>query len=118
MLFRSTGSLDVETSGGNIIIKNSDAKLTASTSGGDIQVELKDNKGINLSTSGGNITVSLPKSISAQVDATTTGGDVSCDFAFAGKIKDGSMHGKINGGGNLIQVETSGGDIVINSIED
>ena len=112
-----TGSVDVETSGGNIIIKNSDARLSASTSGGDIRVELKDNKGLRLSTSGGNISVMLPKSISAEVDATTTGGDVSCDFSFQGKIKDGNMRGKINGGGNLIQAETSGGDIDIKSVE-
>ncbi len=110
-----SGTIDLQTSGGNIVIKNSDGKLSASTSGGDIRVDLKDNKGINLSTSGGSITVRLPRSVSAEVDASTTGGDVSCDFPFQGRIKDGSMRGKINGGGNLIQAETSGGDIIINS---
>ena len=111
------GSMDFESSGGDIDVKESDGKLRASTSGGNVRVALKDNKGIDLETSGGNLVVRLPKAISADVRAETTGGDVSCDFQFSGKLKDGSFDGKINGGGNLIRLETSGGDIIINSLE-
>ena len=112
-----TGVVDIETSGGDIIIEDSDAKLNASTSGGDIRVELKDNKGIDVSTSGGTIKITLPKTITADVDAETTGGEVNCDFEFSGKLKDGSLQGKINGGGLIIKAETSGGDIIINPID-
>jgi len=108
-----TGPLQMETSGGNIEIKNGDGKVRASTSGGNIHAYMKDNKGIDLSTSGGNIVVRVPKSITADVQAEASGGDVNCDLEYTGKIKDGSMKGKINGGGNLIRLETSGGDIVI-----
>jgi len=107
------GDMDVETSGGNITIRDSDGKLTASTSGGDIKVRLKDNKGIDLSTSGGSLTVTLPKNITGEVQASTTGGDVSCDLPFSGKIRHGTMNGTINGGGKLIKLETTGGDISI-----
>jgi hypothetical protein len=112
-----TGSIRMETSGGNIDIKDADGKVYASTSGGSIRLSARDNKGIDLSTSGGNVSVTLPKSISADVQAEATGGDVSCDFPFTGKLKEGELHGKINGGGMLIKLETSGGDIVINSTE-
>ncbi|MBI1808099.1 MAG: DUF4097 family beta strand repeat protein [Ignavibacteria bacterium] len=111
------GTIHMETSGGNIELKDSDGKLDASTSGGNIRVAMKDNKGIDLSTSGGNLVVRLPKSISAEVLAEATGGEVSCDFPFAGKLRDGSLRGTINGGGNPIKLETSGGDIVISSVE-
>lgn len=111
------GSMDFETSGGSIEVRESDGKLRASTSGGDVRVALRDNKGIDLETSGGNLIVKLPKSISGDISAETTGGDVSCDFQFSGKLREGSLRGKINGGGNIIKLETSGGDIVINSIE-
>lgn len=111
------GSMDFETSGGNIEVTDSDGKLRASTSGGDVHVTLKDNKGIDLETSGGNLVVQLPKTISAEISAETTGGDVNCDFQFSGKLREGSLKGKINGGGKLIKLETSGGDIVINSLE-
>jgi len=111
------GSMDFETSGGSIEVRESDGKLRASTSGGDVNVALKDNKGIDLETSGGNLVVRLPKTISAEISAETTGGDVNCDFQFSGKLREGSLKGKINGGGNLIKLETSGGDIVISSVE-
>ncbi len=112
-----SGNVHVETSGGNITFRRTDAKLYGETSGGDIRAELKDNKGIDLSTSGGNVVVTLPKTIAGDVDAETSGGDVTCDFQFSGKLKEGSFHGQINGGGQKIRLESSGGDIVIHSVE-
>lgn len=118
-----TGPVRMQTSGGNIELKNIDGKLNASTSGGNppsagnIYASAISNMGIDLSTSDGNITVELPKTITADVRAEASGGDVSCDLEFSGKIKDGSMKGKIGGGGNLIRLETSGGDIVITPLE-
>ena len=112
-----TGPVHLETSGGNIELRNCDGKIYASTSGGNIHAVLKDNKGVDLSTSGGNLTVRLPKSIAADVNAEASGGDVSCDFPVTGKLREGALHGKINGGGNIIRLETSGGDIVINTVE-
>ncbi len=111
------GNLSLETSGGNIEIRDSDGRLSASTSGGDITAHMKDNKGIDLSTSGGNVTVRIPKSTPADIKAETSGGDVSCDIPFNGKIKDGRMNGTINGGGNLIHLGTSGGDILISPVD-
>jgi DUF4097 and DUF4098 domain-containing protein YvlB len=108
------GILEVETSGGGIDMKGIDAKLDASTSGGNIDVSLNDNKGVSLETSGGEVRIHMPKTVMADVDAETTGGDVNCDLEYSGHIKDGSMRGKINGGGNMIHARSSGGDIVIN----
>ncbi|HLX12492.1 MAG TPA: DUF4097 family beta strand repeat-containing protein [Bacteroidota bacterium] len=110
-----TGIFDVETSGGNIDLMNVDAKLNASTSGGEIEVELVSNKGVSLSTSGGNVRVRMEKSLAADIEAETYGGDVNCDLEYSGKIKDGSMNGKLNGGGALIRAKTSGGDITFTS---
>lgn len=112
-----TGPLTVETSGGNIDLRGCDGKVHASTSGGDVRLVANDNKGIDLSTSGGNVTLRMPKSVGADVSAETTGGDVSCDFPINGKLRDGSLHGKINGGGNSVRLETSGGEIVISPAE-
>lgn len=111
------GPLRVQTSGGNIRLTGLDGKVHAETSGGDIRLDAKDNKGIDLSTSGGSVVVNLPKNISGNVRAETTGGDVSCDFPFQGKSKDGSLNGTINGGGEYIRLESSGGDIEIHSVD-
>jgi DUF4097 and DUF4098 domain-containing protein YvlB len=91
--------------------------MYASTSGGNIRASLKSNQGIELSTSGGNINVRVPATIKADVRAEASGGDVSCEREFSGKLKEGSMDGKINGGGNLIRLDTSGGDITIDSFD-
>jgi DUF4097 and DUF4098 domain-containing protein YvlB len=112
-----TGPLHMETSGGNIDVRECDGKLYASTSGGNIRASLKSNQGIDLSTSGGNIAIRIPSTITADVHAEASGGDVSCELEYSGKIKEGSMKGKINGGGNIIQLETSGGDITIDSYD-
>ncbi len=112
-----SGPFHCETSGGNIDLHEIDGNVYASTSGGNIIASLKDNKGVDLSTSGGNVSLRLPKSITADVNAEASGGDVSCDFPFSGTMREGKMHGKINGGGNPIRLETSGGDIVLNARE-
>ena len=110
------GTFDIETSGGDIRCRDIDAKLRATTSGGNIEVTLLSNKGANLGTSGGNVRIYLPKDVTADVDAESTGGDVSCEMDFNGKIKDGRMNGRINGGGSLISAHTSGGDITVSAV--
>lgn len=112
-----SGPLTVKTSGGNIDLRSCDGKIRASTSGGDVRLVANDNKGIDLSTSGGNVTLRMPKSIGADISAETSGGDVSCDFPVNGRHRDGSLHGTINGGGNSVRLETSGGEIVISPAE-
>ncbi len=112
-----SGPFYCETSGGNIDLRNLDGKVYASTSGGNITAALKDNKGVELSTSGGNVSVRLPKTIAADVNAEASGGDVSCSFPFSGTMREGELHGKINGGGNSIRLETSGGDIVLSELD-
>jgi hypothetical protein len=112
-----TGTLNVETSGGNIILRETLGKIYATTSGGDIRVDVKENKGVSLRTSGGNIVLRVPKSLAATIEAETSAGDVNCELDFSGKIKEGRMNGKINGGGNIVHLETSGGDIDIVSLD-
>jgi hypothetical protein len=107
------GALNVETSGGNIHLFNVDGSIVGSTSGGNINVSAVENKGMDLETSGGNVKVVVPSTIAATIDAETSGGDVECELDFSGRIKDGTMNGKINGGGNVMRLRASGGYILI-----
>lgn len=114
------GDVDVNTSGGNIVLSSIEGKMRAETSGGNITVRVKEsNKGISAETSGGNIDIMLPKNISATVDASTTGGEVRCDFPITmrGKLDESEIRGVINGGGNPIRAHTSGGNIWIRGIQ-
>jgi Toastrack DUF4097 len=113
---RVSGDVDVSTSGGNIRLSEIDGKVRAETSGGNVQVRLKGtNKGVYVETSGGDIELAMPKNSAADIDASTSGGDVTCDLpiTMTGKISENRIKGAINGGGATIHARTSGGDIRI-----
>jgi DUF4097 and DUF4098 domain-containing protein YvlB len=115
-----TGDVKVETSGGNIRMTDVEGKISAETSGGNVVVRVRSsNKGIFAETSGGDIDVALPKSVSATIDAETNGGSVSCDLPVttSGRITESRLCGTVNGGGPTIHAHTSGGDVRISCRE-
>ncbi len=115
---RTTGDIIVSTSGGDINLFVSDAKIIAETSGGDIKLEYSgENKGINLSTSGGDIDVKLPENFRASLELSTSGGDVSCSLKMSNIRKSSSskLVSDINGGGEKLSAHTSGGDVSVMS---
>lgn len=132
------GDVDAETSGGNVICEEIDGNVKGYTSGGDVEfigidgrvkggtsggnITVKvsgDNKGIDVETSGGDIDIFVKENIGADIDAETSGGSVDCDLPVTvrGKVRDSELHGKINGGGNPIRANTSGGSIRISTLK-
>ncbi|MGH8320100.1 MAG: DUF4097 family beta strand repeat-containing protein [Steroidobacteraceae bacterium] len=111
----STGDLDLRTSGGSIGLQNDDGSVRAHTSGGSIRAELRVNRGISLSTSGGSITLLLPQNTGASIDAETSGGSVTSDFPLSTTRVTGGdeLVGTIGSGGAPISLHTSGGSIHI-----
>jgi DUF4097 and DUF4098 domain-containing protein YvlB len=111
-----SGNIGVETSGGDIRLSAVEGRVSAETSGGDISIGLSgSNKGIVAETSGGDIDVITASTIQANLDASTSGGSVVCSLpiTLAGEIDESRVKGTLNGGGELIRVRTSGGDIRI-----
>lgn len=114
------GNTVAMTSGGNLDLSEIEGKIDAHTSGGGIYAKVRGpNEGILMRTSGGSITLELPASIAAEVDASTSGGNVQCDLPITvrGKMDDDELSGKINGGGNMIRLKTSGGSIHIRGLQ-
>ncbi|MFA6468704.1 MAG: DUF4097 family beta strand repeat-containing protein [Bacteroidota bacterium] len=132
------GNVDAETSGGNVVCENIvgnvkgytsggdvefigvDGKVKGGTSGGNVTVKvIGENKGIDVETSGGDIDIYVKEGIGADIDAETSGGSVDCDLPVTvrGKVRDSELHGKLNGGGNPIMANTSGGSIRIAPIK-
>jgi hypothetical protein len=109
----STGDLDLRTSGGDIRIQDVEGRVHAATSGASIRAELRANRGISLTTSGGAITLLLPHNTHASIDAESGGGRVTCDFPLSAAQIAASSHllGAIGGGGEPISLRTSGGSI-------
>ena len=66
-------------------------------------------------TSGGGITLTLIPDIAVDLEAKTSGGHVSTDFevesTIQGKVPKNRLEGRINGGGPLLKLRTSGGSI-------
>jgi|WetSurMetagenome_2_1015567.scaffolds.fasta_scaffold36568_2 DUF4097 and DUF4098 domain-containing protein YvlB len=111
------GNFSAKTAGGDIIISGSDGSIEAKTAGGDITVKYTgENKGMELSTAGGNVSLYLPENFSANIDLKTSSGDIKMGFEYtneSGKLKNGKIKGKINSGGELISCRTSGGNIIV-----
>jgi DUF4097 and DUF4098 domain-containing protein YvlB len=115
-----TGDVDVETSGGNVTVAGVEGKVRAETSGGNVTVKvIGSNKGVHAETSGGNVDVFVAKNCAANIDASTSGGEVECNLPVTveGKIRETSIKGTINGGGPLIYAHTSGGNVRIRPAE-
>jgi DUF4097 and DUF4098 domain-containing protein YvlB len=114
------GSVDVSTSGGGIRVSDVEGKVRAETSGGDVTVKVVgSNRGVFAETSGGNIDLYLNNDMAATIDASTSGGEVSCDLplTISGKFDETRIRGSLNGGGNTIHASTSGGNVRIHSSE-
>lgn len=116
---RATGVTELGTSGGNIKIDSVENTLHASTSGGDVSAGLFGlSKGdCELRTSGGNVTAVIEKAAALRLDASTSGGRVNADGLTLTLDKNGQgrsqLKGDVNGGGPLLKLRSSGGDISI-----
>ncbi len=112
------GKLQVRTSGGNIVIQGfSGPAVYADSAGGSITVALEKQPTADsfCRTSGGNISATLAESMALNLNAATDGGSVSSAIPVVaqGKLKEGRLEGKINGGGAVLLLKTSGGDIAV-----
>ncbi len=86
---------------------------------GDGHVEARANAGSALATgwrleSGdGTVTLEVPGNLAADVDLHTGDGHIDLDMPVTteGKVREGEVRGKINGGGNLLVIHTGDGSI-------
>jgi DUF4097 and DUF4098 domain-containing protein YvlB len=114
---RARGTVDAHTSGGSITVNEVMGTINANTSGGSIKAHISQqpDSDCRLTTSGGSVTVYLANDIAVNVDAGTSGGSVHTEFpvTIKGKINKRHLKAKINGGGPLLYLHTSGGSIYI-----
>lgn len=111
------GRLRAHSGDGNI---RADGRFDAvEISTGDGRIDARAATGSTLASSwsfrsgDGSVTVQLPGNLSADVDLKTGDGHISVDvpLTMEGKLNGNSIHGKMNGGGNLLKVHTGDGSI-------
>jgi DUF4097 and DUF4098 domain-containing protein YvlB len=122
----AAGPVEVRTSGGGIALTDIHGSIEAHTAGGGISADLAISDPdvdthCTLETAGGDITISLPADLKATVDAELRLSSarrkyrITSDFPL--DIDDSSRRivaqGKLNGGGDLIRLRTTNGDIKI-----
>jgi DUF4097 and DUF4098 domain-containing protein YvlB len=66
-----------------------------------------------LESGDGSVTLEVPENLAADVDLHTGDGhiDLEMPITTSGKIREGEVHGKLNGGGNLLMIHTGDGSI-------
>jgi hypothetical protein len=109
------GDAVVRTSGGAIRINRIEGSIDASTSGGPIVAALsgQPKKDCRLHTSGGGITVELDEALALNINAEASGGGVTTELPLTvqGELRKGLLRGTLNGGGQALILQTSGGSI-------
>ena len=116
---RALGATDLDTSGGDVTVGSVENTLHASTSGGNVTAGIKGTlKGdCHLDTSGGNVRAKVSRDAAFTLDASTSGGDVKAEGLTITIEKGGAgrsrLAGKVNGGGPLLKMRSSGGDIIV-----
>lgn len=114
-----SGISKFETVNGRIVIRNAAGSVSAGTVNGSIDVELSTTaRGDRMafSTTNGGISLALPQSIAADLDAATTNGKITSDIPVTShSFTRSRVRGTLNGGGVPIKVRTVNGSIRISA---
>jgi hypothetical protein len=107
------GRVEARTSGGRVEVLDASGPVLARTSGGSITLRFSASPEGDAETSGGSIEVEIPEDAELDLEATTSGGRVriDSDLELRGRVDSGDVEGRLNGGGPLLRLHTSGGNI-------
>jgi DUF4097 and DUF4098 domain-containing protein YvlB len=122
----SSGNISASTSG-RVTLKTSSGDITASTklggsldmSSGDatIGITSKDFDGLDVTSSSGDVVVNLADSAHVTLDLSTSSGSINVNYSGTRtSTTSGDLKLQVNGGGRIIRVETSSGDIRIQTL--
>ncbi|MGE5110350.1 MAG: DUF4097 family beta strand repeat-containing protein [Acidobacteriaceae bacterium] len=116
-----SGPLKAKTSDGSMRISGKFDDLNLSTGDGHIDCEVQPGSRMNnrwvIRTSDGTLSLRLPNDFAANLDARTGDGHVRVNMPITMKssAEDGHhIQGSLNGGGNLLDIQTGDGSININ----
>lgn len=110
-LDEASGDLTLHTSGGSIKLDKVQGSVDASTSGGSINAHVVSlNKHLKLHTSGGSVKAVIPAGLGLNLDLK--GNKVNTKLQnFDGEVEKNRVRGSVNGGGILVSMSTSGGNV-------
>jgi len=113
----SSGS-QLQVMDGDIVVDKVTGSLSLRSSDGDVLLGLIEPENVSVSVHDGDVALAMPQDVSATLDLS--GSEVSMDEFphFIGTITDTGIDGDLNGGGPVIHVRTSDGDVLLrNGVE-
>lgn len=114
-----SGRIELSTTNGRIEAVRCSGTMNASTTNGSIRAELLQvatGKAMEFETTNGSISVTVPPSLAATVDADTTNGSIKTDLPVTTRsFSRRELRGTLNGGGPQLSLHTTNGSIEIRS---
>ncbi len=117
-----TGNIRARTSDGHITVEGVVNEVYLSTGDGHIDLTARQgskmDRGWLLHTSDGRVDVKLPDDFAAELYAHTGDGRISLDFPVTvnGSMERSRIRGKLNGGGQLLEITTGDGGIHVGKL--
>ncbi len=112
------GKLRATTGDGHIRVSGRFDELELKTGDGHVDARATQGSalaaGWRLETGDGSVTLEVPENLAADVDLHTGDGHIDLEVPVVvtqGRIRGNDVHGKINGGGNLLTIHTGDGSI-------
>ena len=107
------GHVLVLAQGGSVSIKEAIESIEAKAEGGSVAayISKQPHGDSRLIAEAGNVELRLPESIAVNIDAACSAGRLRSDFSLNGHQDEERLKGKINGGGPLVMVRASAGNI-------
>jgi hypothetical protein len=113
---RAGGPVDVRSGNGRITVVTASGPVVANTGNGEIDVTMNAISGaddMSFRTGNGDVTITLPSSIDADLELRTGHGTVSTDFPITvnGRLNPRQLRGRLGKGGRSVRVTSGNGDI-------
>ena len=112
---RVTGKVFARANGGSVAIDEATDAIDVRAAGGSVAayISKQPRSDSKLIAEAGNVELRLPESIAINIDASCSAGRLSSDFSLYGHQDDDRLKGTINGGGPLVMVRASAGNVYI-----
>ena len=116
VILSNVRSLTAETTGGNVEVDSTSGPIAVKTIGGDIRVRIGGElKAIHLGTSGGSVTLRLPRRVNADLAISTSKGRIATEgLTLSDQTQSlNGVRGTIGEGGTPVEVTTGKGSITV-----
>jgi len=115
MEMTGAGNIEASSGSGNIVLRGANGSVNAHTGSGNVEAHGQQRGDWHLRTGSGNVTVELPPGAGFELDAHSGSGTIQTEreIAVVGTLSHRDIHGKAGGGGPLLELHTSSGNIYL-----